>query len=191
MRFDSFTILLAGLASLTAAVSLAPASDTSPDMEHYSGYDPAPASIAAHLEGLAGCYVRLPSFFSFSRSEAASVTDPTPSCFRQARCMLDQNKYFNNDLARFTFHDFCGFYWKAVIMWEYDRVRGCALLHCMEEPCKVRADNCDVPGWIYQGTVIQHLFSTFSPFLLSPLSGLWYLGGFSELRANGGFVLFS
>lgn len=63
MRFNSFPTLLAGLAGLTVAAPLIPALNaTTLAVKHnYIGYDPAPNSVAMHLEGLAPCYVRRPS----------------------------------------------------------------------------------------------------------------------------------
>jgi hypothetical protein len=79
--------------------------------------------------------------------------------------MLDQNKHLHTDLKKFTFKDFCGFYYTATSGWEWARVRGCALLHCMDEPCGVRSKTCDVRNWIYQG---KKLFSY-------PLFWIWQL----------------
>lgn len=69
--------------------------------------------------------------------------------------MLNQNEWFDNALGRYTFADLCGFYWPAAVMWEWARVRGCALGACVDPPCEVRVPgSCDVPEWIYQGMLI-------------------------------------
>jgi len=67
--------------------------------------------------------------------------------------MIDQNTYYHTNLAQFTFRQACGFYWVGFHSWEWARVRGCALLHCMDWVCPVQTRTCNVPRWIYEGTV--------------------------------------
>ncbi|OIW24741.1 hypothetical protein CONLIGDRAFT_685688 [Coniochaeta ligniaria NRRL 30616] len=121
MRFISFSILLTGLVSLGSAIPLATKSNGTLAPRDLI-YHPQPDSIAAHLEGLPGCY---------------------------ARCTLvEENKHFHTSFDKFTFNDLCGFYWPSVVIWEWAYVRACAMTACVEMPCK--GSGCDVEGWIYQ-----------------------------------------
>ncbi|KAJ9165791.1 hypothetical protein NKR19_g32 [Coniochaeta hoffmannii] len=131
MRFSTST-LLALLASLAAAASLdtpeasnlntTTASDLTPAVERDSDILGGDA-VGLSLEGLAPCY---------------------------AQCMIDQNTYYHTNLAQFTFRQACGFYWVGFHSWEWARVRGCALLHCMDWVRPVQTRTCNVPRWIYE-----------------------------------------
>ena len=161
MRFGCSSIVLAGLASVACAVplDLGPNTNTttisSPLLQLYTTEEPLLNSIQSQLEGLPGCYVSRPHPPSTLTTEYNHdwLTDRQPPP-QQAKCFIESNKYFWADMGHFTFDDFCGFYWKAAIMWEWAHVRGCALTACLDPPCTIevaRRKKCDLPGWVNAG----------------------------------------
>ncbi|KAB5582806.1 hypothetical protein GE09DRAFT_283373 [Coniochaeta sp. 2T2.1] len=126
MRIQTLSSLVAGLASLAIGSPVSPPTNTAAKAL-WNGEEPSTNSVAAHLEGLPGCW---------------------------AECFIKSQKYFHSDLNFFSFDDFCGRYWKAAVDWESRHVLRCAMHDCLATPCSEHNHGtCDLPSSVYQGTV--------------------------------------